>query len=254
MISNAEFNTIAALDLNSIKAKLMDKESGEGWTLEQANAVELEYRRFLYLMKLFPHEQTAPLLNVDIFWHNHILDTMKYAADCAQVFGYFLHHVPYDGLHGEDDEAAHERTGARMQELYEATFGEAYIREGEGRAAAAWCSPTTAQAAWCSPATPKAAWCSPTMPKAAWCSPAAPKAAWCSPATAKTAWCSPTVAKIAWCSPATAETAKTAKTAWCSPAVAETSWQYPGAAISGRTHALAPNDQSYSHSVFAHAA
>jgi hypothetical protein len=131
MNSNAEFNTIAELDLDPIKVKLMHKESGEGWTLEQANAVEFEYRRFLCLMKLFPHEQTAPLFDVDIFWHYHILDTMKYAADCEQIFGYFLHHFPYVGLRGEDDEVTHHRVGVRMQELYEATFGETYIRQEE---------------------------------------------------------------------------------------------------------------------------
>ncbi|SHN39021.1 Protein of unknown function [Duganella sacchari] len=123
-----DMTTIAALDLEPIKVKLMHKESGEGWTLERANAVEFEYRRFLYLMKTFPNEQTAPLVDVDTFWHYHILDTMKYAADCATVFGYFLHHFPYIGLRGEDDEAAHIRVGLRMKELYEATFGEDYVR------------------------------------------------------------------------------------------------------------------------------
>jgi hypothetical protein len=123
MISTAEFNPILELDLDPIKVKLMHTESGEGWTLEHANAMEFEYRRFLYLMKMFPKEQTAPLFDVDIFWHYHILDTMKYAADCEHIFGYFLHHFPYIGLRGEDDEAAHHRIGMRMQELYEATFG-----------------------------------------------------------------------------------------------------------------------------------
>jgi hypothetical protein len=123
-----EMEAIAALDLEPIKVKLMHQESGEGWSLERANAVEFEYRRFLFLMKKYPGEQTAPLVDVDTFWHYHILDTMKYAADCEAVFGYFLHHFPYIGLRGEDDEAAHQRVGRRMQELYEATFGEYYIR------------------------------------------------------------------------------------------------------------------------------
>jgi hypothetical protein len=123
MISAESFQAIADLDLEPIKVKLMHAESGEGWTLHMANAVEFEYRRFLYLMKTFPHEQTAPLFDVDIFWHYHILDTMKYAADCDAVFGYFLHHFPYIGLRGEDDEAAHHRVGERMKELYQATFG-----------------------------------------------------------------------------------------------------------------------------------
>ena len=123
-----EMNAIAALDLEPIKVKLMHQESGEGWSRARADAVEFEYRRFLFLMKKFPDEQTAPLVDVDTFWHYHILDTMKYAADCDAVFGYFLHHFPYIGLRGEDDEAAHQRVGLRMKELYEATFGEDYIR------------------------------------------------------------------------------------------------------------------------------
>lgn len=123
-----DLNAIAALDLEPIKVKLMHQESGEGWSLEQANAVEFEYRRFLILMKQFPHEQTAPLMDVDTFWHYHILDTMKYAADCEAVFGYFLHHFPYIGLRGAADLDAHAQVGARMQQLYEATFGEPYLR------------------------------------------------------------------------------------------------------------------------------
>jgi len=123
-----DMHAIAALDLEPIKVKLMHEESGEGWSLERANAVEFEYRRFLYLMKKFPNEQTAPLVDVDTFWHYHILDTMKYAADCDAVFGHFLHHFPYIGLRGEDDEAAHIRVGERMKELYEETFGVDYVR------------------------------------------------------------------------------------------------------------------------------
>lgn len=127
-MDTSDFKAIAELDLDPIKVKLMHAESGEGWTLERANAVEFEYRRFLYLMKKFPNEQTAPLQDVDTFWHYHILDTLKYATDCQHVFGYFLHHFPYIGLRGEDDEAAHERVGARMKELYEETFAEPYGR------------------------------------------------------------------------------------------------------------------------------
>jgi len=129
-MNTSDFNAIAELDLDPIKVKLMHEESGEGWTLERTNAVEFEYRRFLYLMKKYPQEQTAPLQDVDTFWHYHILDTLKYATDCQAVFGYFLHHFPYIGLRGEEDEEAHHRVGERMKELYEATFNEPYIRAG----------------------------------------------------------------------------------------------------------------------------
>jgi hypothetical protein len=132
MSLSTEFEKIAALDLDPIKVKLMHVESGEGWSLEKANAVEQEYRRFLYLMKTYPTEQAAPLMDVDTFWHYHILDTQKYAVDCQSVFGFFLHHFPYIGLRGEDDLIAHERLGKRMAEIYEETFGESYIRPAVG--------------------------------------------------------------------------------------------------------------------------
>lgn len=121
-----EFTTIASLDLEPIKVKIMHQESGEGWSLERANAVEFEYRRFLYLMKKYPEENAAPSMDVDTFWHYHILDTLKYAVDCETVFGHFLHHFPYLGLRGEDDLLAHQQVGERMATLYEETFGERY--------------------------------------------------------------------------------------------------------------------------------
>ncbi|MFK3738410.1 glycine-rich domain-containing protein [Massilia sp. TN1-12] len=126
MKANTSLTAVMELDLEPIKAKLMHVASGEGWSREKADAVEKEYRRFLCLMKLYPHEETAPLVDVDTFWHYHILDTMKYAQDCEQVFGYFLHHYPYVGMRGGDDAQFRLDSGERMRELYEATFGEAY--------------------------------------------------------------------------------------------------------------------------------
>jgi len=157
MNTNDLFNAVMQLDLEPIKMKLMHVESGEGWSLEKANAVEKEYRRFLCLMKMYPDEDTAPLVDVDTFWHYHILDTMKYAADCEQAFGYFLHHYPYVGMHGEDDEQFRLDSGDRMRDLYEATFGEAYPGARVEAAATAWCAgphidktgDVAAATAWC---------------------------------------------------------------------------------------------------------
>lgn len=128
MISNDTFHAIAALDLTPIKLKLMHEAFGEGWSQAKADAMETEYRRFLYLQLAFPGEQTAPTLAVDTFWHYHILDTMKYASDCEQAFGYFLHHYPYIGMMEGDEPGAEIKAGNRTRELYEATFAEAYIR------------------------------------------------------------------------------------------------------------------------------
>lgn len=126
MNANDLFNAVFELDLDPIKTKLMHVESGEGWSEGKANLVEKEYRRFLCLMKLYPNENTAPLEDVDTFWHYHILDTMKYAEDCHRLFGYFLHHYPYVGLRGANDEQFRIDSGERMRTLYEDTFGESY--------------------------------------------------------------------------------------------------------------------------------
>ena len=127
MNANDLFKAVMEIDLTPIKTKLMHVESGEGWSLEKTNAVEKEYRRFLCLMKLFPEEDTAPLVDVDTFWHYHILDTMKYAVDCEQVFGYFQHHYPHIGLgDSEEEDQSRVASGDRMRQRYEAVFGEAY--------------------------------------------------------------------------------------------------------------------------------
>ena len=126
MTTKHALKAVLDLDLDPIKVKLMHKQSGEGWDLAKANAVEVEYKRFLHLSNAFPNEQIAPTVDVDTFWHYHILDTMKYAEDCQRAFGYFMHHFPYLGMRGEDDEAELRRCGERMSKLYEETFGTPY--------------------------------------------------------------------------------------------------------------------------------
>ncbi|WP_305825056.1 glycine-rich domain-containing protein [Massilia brevitalea] len=264
MISNNDFAAIAALDLSPIKVKLMHKESGEGWSLDKANAMETEYRRFLYLMKTFPNDETAPQVDVDTFWHYHILDTMKYAQDCEQAFGYFLHHYPYIGLRSEDDVAVQQQAGERMRELYESTFGEAYFSfDAEAQADLAWCGrapanvvDAAAEAAWCGRApavsadgAAQTAWCGRApagsdgaMAKTAWCGRApikpladAVQTAWCGRAPAKA---EATAKDSAWCgrAPAKAEAAAKAS-AWCGRAPAKTAATAQDTAWCGRAPA-----------------
>ena len=122
MSNKSEFAVFEALDLAPIKMKLMHVESGEGWSERRANAVEAEYRRFLFLTHAYPDDMVSPTLDVDMFWHYHILDTMKYARDCEATFGFFLHHYPYVGMAaGTGNE--HVQAGERMRALYEAEFG-----------------------------------------------------------------------------------------------------------------------------------
>jgi hypothetical protein len=118
MIMSDAMQAIMDLDLEQIKVKLMHP-SGEGWTLAKAAVVETEYRRFLYLAKVFPAEPKAPGVSVDLFWHYHILDTQKYASDCAAAFGYFVHHYPSVGLsESANDAAARDAADQHTRSLY----------------------------------------------------------------------------------------------------------------------------------------
>jgi hypothetical protein len=208
---------IQALDLDPIKFKLMDPEEGQGWSREYVDQMAIEYKRFLTLSVKYPEETIAPSKDVDKFWHGHILDTMKYAEDCQNVFGYFLHHFPYFGMRGEEDAANLAEAGRTTNRLYEEEFGEAV------QAKAAYCAvtkPAASDAAYCAVAK-KAAYCAVST-SAAYCA-VAKKAAYCAvakPAASDAAYCA-VAKKAAYCAvskPAYCAVAK--KAAYC--AVAKT--------------------------------
>jgi hypothetical protein len=84
--------TIAEIDLSRVSSNAMRR---HGWTPEQAAEAEADYRRFLYLMYRYPTQIMVPWsINLDLFWHEHILDTEKYSKDCQRLFGRFIHHDP----------------------------------------------------------------------------------------------------------------------------------------------------------------
>lgn len=64
-----------------------------------------------------PGESIIPHKEVDEVWHMHILDTRKYAADCENIFGHFLHHFPYFGMRGAHDRDDLEKAFARSQKM-----------------------------------------------------------------------------------------------------------------------------------------
>ena len=146
MSTNTEFSVFEALDLAPIKMKLMHVESGEGWSEQRADAAEAEYRRFLFLMKKYPDAGASPTVEVDTFWHYHILDTMKYARDCEATFGFFLHHYPYVGMGAGANDGERQRAGDRMRALYEAEFG--VVVKGDA-AFCAYPSKQAGEAAFC---------------------------------------------------------------------------------------------------------
>ncbi len=161
---------IEALELGPIMLKLMDREDGQGWSRSYAGKMAAAYKRYLTLLVKYPEESIAPTKDVDKFWHAHILDTQKYAADCQEVFGYFLHHFPYFGMRGAEDAAALSAAAENMNDIYQREFGESLPRAG----------------AWCTAAKQASAWCTAAIKATAWCTAAAKKSAWC---TAASAWC-----------------------------------------------------------------
>ncbi len=131
---------IQSLDLGAIRFKLLYPEDGPGWQVQRVDRAEILYRRFLYLVGLHPTRALVPTKDIDAFWHAHILDTAKYAADMDAVFGYFLHHFPYFGVRGDADRAAMESAFEQTMALYVRHFGESGLGyKGDAGSGAAFC-------------------------------------------------------------------------------------------------------------------
>ena len=122
--ADSRVEKIEALNLDPIKIKLMDTDEGRGWSREQCDAVEKWYKRFLILNITYPQRSIVPTKEIDEFWHFHILDTEKYAEDCQNTFGHFLHHFPYFGMRGEADKKELEESFAKTKDLFLSEFGE----------------------------------------------------------------------------------------------------------------------------------
>lgn len=122
------WNKVKQIDLAPISRKLMLENSAQ-WTSESVAHAENLYRRFLVLHAVFPSEDLVPTKVLDGYWHQHIMDTRKYARDCEFLFGEFLHHDPYFGINGEDDRLMNQKAFAWTQSLWESVFGEALLGE-----------------------------------------------------------------------------------------------------------------------------
>ena len=102
---------------------------------------------FLTVMNTVP---IVPSKEVDGFWHQHILDTRKYAEDCDTLFGFFLHHFPYFGMRGVQDEANLAAAFAETRRIYEATFGESFPVAQDAQAEeCSSCGPSSCGGAGC---------------------------------------------------------------------------------------------------------
>lgn len=113
---------ILKLNLDRIKWKLSEPDEGRGWSQELCDHAEMEYKKYLTMLKLFPELDIVPNKIMDKFWHQHILDTRAYAKDCNAVFGRFVHHYPYFGMYGEEDRQELISAFERTREIYKSLF------------------------------------------------------------------------------------------------------------------------------------
>lgn len=109
--ANQAWDKIDSLNLQTAKMKLAEAKHLQ-WTDAQIKLVEAWYKRFLFLMHKYPEQAHRPTVVIDEFWHQHILDTRKYARDCRDIFGYFLHHDPNVG-----PEYQHKNASAPLEKL-----------------------------------------------------------------------------------------------------------------------------------------
>lgn len=83
---------VGGIDLGVIKNCLKIK---YGWSDERFEEAEGAYRKFLAVVGsaevVRPY---VPSADVDEIWHQHILHTKKYTADCEAAFGRYVHHFP----------------------------------------------------------------------------------------------------------------------------------------------------------------
>jgi hypothetical protein len=119
---------VGQLDFSKINKKLQ-YDDPKRWNDKTIAETEEAYRRFLALNLLYPNKNLAVTRLLDDYWHNHILDTRKYAADCEKVFGKLLHHYPYFGLPGEKDEGENVPALAVTQRIWEQAFGAPLVGE-----------------------------------------------------------------------------------------------------------------------------
>lgn len=80
---------INKIDLTNIVSKVCIK---NGMSNDMAVKAEMQYRQYLTLRSAYPEMILVPPMLADKLWHEHIMHSEKYMADCDTLFGSYLHH------------------------------------------------------------------------------------------------------------------------------------------------------------------
>jgi hypothetical protein len=65
-----------------------------GWSERKTVHIQYQYEVFWGICAIGLQREIYETLDVDNFWHVHVLHTQEYREDCKSVFGRFLEHVP----------------------------------------------------------------------------------------------------------------------------------------------------------------
>jgi hypothetical protein len=112
----------------SLAVEKLQEPAYAGWTLERSRQAELNYKRYLSLICGLGGYRPVPSADIDRFWHEHILDTERYARDCGELFNKMLHHYPYFGMRGDADNQNWKEAAAFSNEIWTSLFGEALYK------------------------------------------------------------------------------------------------------------------------------
>lgn len=127
--------SVGALDFLLQKRKMVEI---FGWHPEVVDLMEAEYRKFLIIKYALNGSECnfdiVPNRLVDEFWHLHIMDTQKYQEDCQNLFGSYLHHLPYFGFLDEDDIENWKSASNIANDIWLSIFGEALYGEDDADA------------------------------------------------------------------------------------------------------------------------
>jgi hypothetical protein len=117
------WDAVQTLDLRSVTTQLVNR---KGWSPDRVDAAVRRYRGFLYLTLADVVRDICPTQEVDEVWHQHILNTKQYAADCERLAGKFIHHAPASDDDSEAESKTLEDLFFRTWVAYESEFGEPY--------------------------------------------------------------------------------------------------------------------------------
>lgn len=66
-----------------------------GYDNTTVNHLTERYVKWLSLKITYKNQSIVPTTEIDIVWHQHILDSEQYFSDCTNLSGEYIHHRPH---------------------------------------------------------------------------------------------------------------------------------------------------------------